>query len=351
GVRPEKVSVMCLGAAAHLDGSYRNGREQARMALGGPEASFAFALALTVPLFLPAPTSLKIGALGLALLNVGIGALSLLPVHPLDGHKLVVGLVWWAVGSEARARRIIKRVGMGLLAVDFTMVVIMLAERPVLGAGAAGLATVQFAIGVVINPQISPSEVLTTSTVIRFLTYMTVGMVTGYFAKRNRLLLADLELLAERDALTGLPNTRVFERAIGDLLERDQPFALIVGGVHELAPKAGRTDIDADDVLRRVATRLMPALSAGDQVVRVGEDAFAVLTYAGSSREAGKIAAHLQSRLAADGFTVTFGWAAYPQDGSNALSLYRAADERLYARRLIHRQTTVVPLQGSATSS
>ena len=144
GVRPEKVSVMCLGAAAHLDGSYRNGREQARMALGGPEASFAFALALTVLLFLPAPTSLKIGALGLALLNVGIGALSLLPVHPLDGHKLVVGLVWWAVGSEARARRIIKRVGMGLLAVDFTMVVIMLAERPVLGASVAAVAAVAY---------------------------------------------------------------------------------------------------------------------------------------------------------------------------------------------------------------
>ena len=144
GVRPEKVSVMCLGAAVHLDGSYRNGREQARMALGGPEASFAFALALTVPLFLPAPTSLKIGALGLALLNVGIGALSLLPVHPLDGHKLVVGLVWWAVGSEARARRIIKRVGMGLLAVDFTMVVIMLAERPVLGASVAAVAAVAY---------------------------------------------------------------------------------------------------------------------------------------------------------------------------------------------------------------
>ena len=144
GVRPERVSVMCLGAAAHLDGSYRNGREQARMALGGPEASFAFALALTVPLFLPAPTSLKIGALGLALLNVGIGALSLLPVHPLDGHKLVVGLVWWAVGSEARARRIIKRVGMGLLAVDFTMVVIMLAERPVLGASVAAVAAVAY---------------------------------------------------------------------------------------------------------------------------------------------------------------------------------------------------------------
>jgi hypothetical protein len=46
----------------------------------------------------------------------------------------------------------------------------------------------------------------------------------------------------------------------------------------------------------------------------------------------------------ADGFQVTFGWAASPQDGSNALSLYRAADERLYARRVIHRQATVIPL-------
>jgi hypothetical protein len=55
--------------------------------------------------------------------------------------------------------------------------------------------------------------------------------------------------------------------------------------------------------------------------------------------------------LAADGFAVTFGWAAYPQDGSNALSLYRAADERLYARRIIHRQTTVVALRPSATSA
>ena len=63
GVRPEKVSVMCLGAAAHFEGSYRNGREQARMALGGPEASFAFAVALALPVFFPAPVWLKVGAL------------------------------------------------------------------------------------------------------------------------------------------------------------------------------------------------------------------------------------------------------------------------------------------------
>jgi Zn-dependent protease len=144
GVRPKKVSVMSLGAAAHLEGSYRNGREQARIALGGPEASFAFALALAVPIFLPAPTGLKVGALGLALLNLGIGGLSLLPIHPLDGHKLLVGLVWWAVGSEERARRIIKRVGTGVLAVDLSFAVLLLAERPVIGATVIAVAAVAY---------------------------------------------------------------------------------------------------------------------------------------------------------------------------------------------------------------
>lgn len=144
GVRPEKVSVMSLGAAAHFQGSYRSGREQVRMALGGPEASFAFALALSLPVFFPGPGWLKVGALALVLLNVAIGGLSLLPVHPLDGHKLIVGLVWSVVGSEEKARRIVKRVGMCLLAVDLSAVVLLLAQRPLLGMAVAGTATVAY---------------------------------------------------------------------------------------------------------------------------------------------------------------------------------------------------------------
>jgi Zn-dependent protease len=116
-----------------------------KVALGGPEASFAFALALTIPVLLPAPTTLRLGALALVLLNVTIGVLSLLPVHPLDGHKLIVGLVWWVVGSEARARRIIRRVGFSLLAVDASAVVLLLAARPLMGVVVAALAAVAFA--------------------------------------------------------------------------------------------------------------------------------------------------------------------------------------------------------------
>jgi diguanylate cyclase (GGDEF)-like protein len=225
-----------------------------------------------------------------------------------------------------------------------SIILAALATGPAIGATAAGVATAMFAAGVLINPRIPPSEVLTTSTGIRFVTYMTVGVVTGYFAKRNRTLMADLELLAERDALTGLPNTRAFERAIGERLGREQPFALIVGDVDASTRRGVGEKVPSDDILREVAARLQHSLLPGDEVARVGDDEFAVLTHAAGATDAGKIAAHLQRVLAGDGFAVTFGWAAFPQDGSNALSLYRAADERLYARRVIHRSSTVIAL-------
>lgn len=243
-----------------------------------------------------------------------------------------------------------ERPGLGIGHFYYVCIILAaLATGPWVGAAAAAAATALFAGGLLINPHIPSSEVLTTSTGIRLLTYMTVGVVTGYFSKRTRLLMGELELLAERDALTGLPNTRAFERAIGDRLARDEPFALIVGDVDSFAA-AGRGTLLVDDVLREVATRLLHSLHPGDEVARVGDDEFAVLTYAASSRDAGKVAAQLQGLLADDGFAVTFGWAAYPQDGSNALSLYRAADERLYARRVIHRQATVIPLPPSASA-
>jgi diguanylate cyclase (GGDEF)-like protein len=238
-----------------------------------------------------------------------------------------------------------ERPGLGLGHFFYVSIILAaLVTGPTVGAAAATIATAMFATGVILNPDIPSGEVLTTSTGIRFVTYLTVGIVTGYFAKRNRLLMAELQLLAERDALTGLPNTRAFERAIGDRLARDQPFALIVGGVDALTPTSAQGEVHGDDVLREVASRLLHSLLPGDEVARVGDDAFAVLTQAASANDAGKVAAHLQRVLAGDGFAVTFGWAAYPQDGANALSLYRAADERLYARRVIHRQTTAIPL-------
>jgi GGDEF domain-containing protein len=259
-------------------------------------------------------------------------------------YALLIASAVSGVGFFA-AFTFVQEPGLGLPHFFYVSIILAaLAGGPWIGGAAAAIATAMYTTGVVVNPAIPPSEVLTGGTAVRFVTFMTVGVVTGYFATRNRQLLAELQLLAERDALTGLPNTRAFERAIGDRLSREEPFALLVGGVDSSAPAPRDAKLDANDALRAIANRLLGSLLPGDEIARIGDEAFAVLTYAAGASEAGKIAARLQGILAEDGFFVTFGWAASPQDGLNALSLYRAADERLYARRIIHRQATVIPL-------
>jgi hypothetical protein len=44
-----------------------------------------------------------------------------------------------------------------------------------------------------------------------------------------------------------------------------------------------------------------------------------------------------------DGHT-TFGWATYPVDGDNALALYTAAAERMYARKMLRGEWSPDPV-------
>ena len=92
---------------------------------------------------------------------------------------------------------------------------------------------------------------------------------------------------------------------------------------------------EGNDALRRLAHMLGSSLRPEDEVARVGGDEFAVLTILGRTHEAAALAATLEGAMARQESRITFGWAVYPADGENALSLYRAADERLYARKLV----------------
>ena len=146
GVRPVRVSLLWLGAGTHFEGAYRSGRDQARVAIAGPVASIGFALALLVSAFVPMPRPIQYGLFGLALLNAAIGLVSLVPVHPLDGHKLLVGLLWRALGSERRARSLIRRAGKAWLGVEALGCVVLLVEKPAFGSiavVAAGLLFLQ----------------------------------------------------------------------------------------------------------------------------------------------------------------------------------------------------------------
>jgi diguanylate cyclase (GGDEF)-like protein len=230
-----------------------------------------------------------------------------------------------------------ERPGLGIAHFFYVAIAVLaLASGPKMGVLGGILATVLYALGVALNPSIQPTELPTESTLLRLITYTAIGLLIGWYAARNRALLAELRVLAERDFLTGLPNTRAFEAAITRRLEAGAPFALLIGDMDRLKAINDEHGHSAgNDTLRRLADVLGGALGGEDEVARVGGDEFAVLTPARSSVEAGRRAGQLETALARSGIAITFGWSVSPQEGINALSLYRAADERLYARKLV----------------
>ena len=128
------------------------------------------------------------------------------------------------------------------------------------GSSPAAIAVALFTAGVIVNPSISPSELLTLSTPLRFLTYATTpcgaspSCSGARFARRTR---------------------------------RHGSVATSSQSSQSLRPRTRRR----------------------------------------------RSQAKLERLLARQGSPITFGWAVFPQEGENARSLYRAADERLYARQ------------------
>lgn len=219
-----------------------------------------------------------------------------------------------------------------------------MAVGPRLGVVAGLLATALYAGGVVLNPHIQSHEVLREGTLTRAFTYVTIGGLIGWFAGRNRTMLVELRVLAERDLLTGLPNTRAFEAAITRRLAAGVPFALLLADMDALKDFNRDEGFTAgNDALRRLADKLARSFGPNDDVARVGSDEFAVLAPVQGTDGAARLAARLE-RILADGQTkATLGWAAFPQEGDNALALYRAASERLYARKVMRSYLRPMP--------
>jgi diguanylate cyclase (GGDEF)-like protein len=242
---------------------------------------------------------------------------------------------------------VLERPGLGIghgfyLAVIF----VSLAGGPIVGLGAGLFATLLYALGVLVNPHVSPATLPTLATSIRGVGYVAVGVVVGCYASRNRTLARrltelteELRMLAERDVLTGLPNTRAFEPAITRRIDNQEHFALLVADVDGLKRINAANGYDeGNDLLRKVADRLRYRLPSNSDIARVGDDEFAILIPCTKADEAAKYATQLQVYLDLEESRVTFGWAMHPQEATNALALYRIADERLYARKLMRGQ-------------
>src|ERR687898_359909 len=212
----------------------------------------------------------------------------------------------------------------------------ILFENPRIGAAAGVTAAALYAVATIVNPDMPTVEVLTVSTPIRLVTFVASGMLIGWFAQSNRELIERLEVLAKRDRLTGLPNMRAFESAVDQRLQSSAKFALLLGDMDGLRETNDDQGFGAGDVvLARLADTLVKLMRPDETLARVGGDEFTILAGCQSKEDAARRANDLERLLAAEGFNVTFGWAAFPDEGTSGLGLIRVADERLYARKLV----------------
>ena len=107
-----------------------------------------------------------------------------------------------------------------------------------------------------------------------------------------------------------------------------------------------------NDALRDLAVGLVCLARLEDQVARVGGDEFAVLASVSGETDARALVRRLEEGLNTQDLKASLGVAVYPDDGTTALSLFRAADARLYDRKLLrYRLVPQLPLTVLQTSA
>ena len=219
------------------------------------------------------------------------------------------------------------------------------------GVGGGLLATGLYVLSIFVTPRLPTRDALTSATVIRTITYCSCGGLIGWFAGQHRQHVAKLRELADRDFLTGLLNARVFDEALARRCATGTPFVLVLGDLDNLKEvNDTHGHAEGNRVLRDVGQVFAAAIAPGDDLARVGGDEFAVLME-GSVEEAQALCTLLKQRLAREGLELSFGYAVRPEDGPGPVELFRKADDRLYAAKMLGRNRRAVLALTSATQS
>ena len=211
---------------------------------------------------------------------------------------------------------------------------IAIAGGPLAGGAGAILSMLLVVASGYINPDYASWTMPSPAMTGRGIALLCTGVLIGWFAERNRALLAELRLGAERDHLTGIGNYRLYEAAVDRRLSAGQTFALVVcdmDGLKDLNDGHGHSA--GDDALRALADNLRGLARSGDEIARIGGDEFCLVAALETVAEAESLAARVEAGLAAAGCPATLGWAIHPVDGRSQTELFKIADDRLYARK------------------
>ncbi len=172
-----------------------------------------------------------------------------------------------------------------------------------------------------------------------------------------------LKAHARTDDLTGLPNFRAFTERIKAELDRadryPESFGVLVLDLDRFKKyNDAYGHLAGNDALRRVAQTIRETVRAVDFPARYGGEEFAVIVPQVDAPSLGAIAERIRAnveRLPAppDGaqVTVSIGGAMYPLDGADRETLFRTADERLYAAKAAGRNRVELGAAASAPAT
>ena len=173
---------------------------------------------------------------------------------------------------------------------------------------------------------------------------LTASVMLIHDERQDRLREQRLESAASHDALTGVRNRSGFEVALRDALASHQSRALgllyiDLDGFKAVNDNHGHACGDA--VLIEAARRLREASRNGDVIARLGGDEFGLLlpgvTPAGLAGAAARVRAAVVEPMRIGSLAVVIGvsvgLAVAPHDGTDADTLLRVADSRMYREK------------------
>ena len=295
GIAIDGIDLWLLGGVAKMGREASSPGVELRVAAAGPLVTAAIALAcygaaaamvgperiLLAAVAVPGTSAIASILAYLAVINVMLLVLNLLPGFPLDGGRIVRAIAWWRTGDRTRATQIAGLLGRGFSLLLFALGLFLAVYAGALLSG-LWLAIIGLFLGQSARAAVAQSRVTARIEGLRVADVMDAELVAVRADARLDRALDEFFLryrwpwfpvvdaggrfegLLRREQLDELPEPELAERTVGDVMSRDAGGAFQIGAEDPLEAVLGSEGmrrlgamlvVDSDGVLRGVVTR------------------------------------------------------------------------------------------------